>query len=213
MAPSRPVSDLLFSPRPPDLVQVAGPQRHGRGAQQAAGAAQGRGRQPGGAAGDDAGLVEADQGEEQADPHREGVLQARRNGLGQPRADAGQCDQQEHDAAHEHGSEHLRPAGADRGQAEGDERVLAHVGRHRDRPVGVERHQQAAEGGGEDGRDGAGTGRDAGEGEDRRVDDHDVGHRGEGGGAAEQLAPRAGAVGPQVEQPLQHRAYSIPAAG
>ena len=61
-----------------------------------------------------------------------------------------QGDGEEHDAAHEHGPQHLRPGGADRGEAEGDEGVLAHVGSDGDRPVRVEAHQQRAEDRGQD---------------------------------------------------------------
>ena len=68
---------------------------------------------------------------------------------------------EEHDAAHEDGAEPLLPADAEGGEAEGEERVLAHVGRDRDRAVRVEAHQQGAEGGGQDRGDGARAGRDA----------------------------------------------------
>ena len=45
-------------------------------------------------------------------------------------------------AADEHRAEPQLPADAHRGQAERDERVLAHVRRDRERPVGVQAHQQ-----------------------------------------------------------------------
>ena len=125
--------------------------------------------------------------------------------LRQPGPHAQHRDGEEHEAAHEDGPQHLRPGGADRGEAEGHESVLAHVGGDGDRPVRIQAHQQRAEDRGHDRGHGARADRDAREREDRGVHHDDVGHRREGGDAAEHLAADAGAVSLQPEEPLQHR--------
>ena len=66
-------------------------------------------------------------------------------------------DEHENQAADEHRAQALLPADPHGRQAEGDEGVLAHVGSHGDGPVGVESHEQRAEGGGQDGGHGART--------------------------------------------------------
>jgi hypothetical protein len=93
----------------------------------------------------------------------------------------GERDDQEDRAADEDRAEALLPGDVEGGQAEGDERVLPHVRRDRDRAIRIKTHQQRAEGRGEDRRHRAGTGRDSGERENRRIHDDDVGHRDEGG--------------------------------
>ena len=65
--------------------------------------------------------------------------------FGQPGAQPEQRDDEEEHAADEDRAEPLLPGDAERREAEGDEGVLAHVRRDRDRPVRVEAHEQRAE--------------------------------------------------------------------
>ncbi len=108
-------------------------------------------------------------------------------------------------AADEDGPEPQLPADAHGRQAEGDEGVLAHVRRDGDRPVGVEAHEERAEGRGQDGRHRARPLRDAGEAEDGRVDDDDVGHRDEGRRPAQDLGPDGRPLLPELEEPRHRR--------
>src|SRR5439155_1787627 len=96
-------------------------------------------------------------------------LHARRDGIRQPRADAQQRDDEEDDPGDEHRPEPQLPTDAHRGEAERDERVLAHVRRDRQRAVGVQAHQERAEHRDEDGRHGARPDRQPGEGQDGRT--------------------------------------------
>ena len=82
------------------LAHVAELQRRARREQRARGGDGERARgQASHEAGDDAALVEADEGEEEADAHREAVLQARRDGRGQPGAHAQERDEREEEPA------------------------------------------------------------------------------------------------------------------
>ena len=105
----------------------------------------------------------------------------------------------------EHRAEPLLPGDAQRGQAEGDEGVLAHVRRDRDRAVRVEPHQQRAEDRGQD-RGHRARARRAGRRscEDRGVDDDDVGHRGERRDPAQDLRARGRAALLELEEVSGH---------
>jgi hypothetical protein len=155
--------------------------------------------QAGHEAGHDARLVEPDEGEEQADAGREAVLEAGRDRRGQPGADAQQRDDGEQHAGQEDGAQALLPGDAERGQAESQERVLAHVGRYRDGPIRIEAHEEAAEGGGQDRGHGARARGEAREGQDGRVHHDDVGHGEEGGQASHHLHARRGPALAQME--------------
>ena len=104
------------------------------------------------------------------------------------------------DAADEHRAEALLPGDAERRQPEGDERVLAHVRRHRDRPVGVEPHQQRPERRHHDRGHRARPLRDPGKRQDGRIDDDDVRHRDERRHAADDLGAHAAATFANAEQ-------------
>ena len=55
-------------------------------------------------------LAQPDESEEEPDTNREAVLQARRDGVGEPRADVQERDREEHRAADEHRAEaHCQP--------------------------------------------------------------------------------------------------------
>ena len=173
-----------------DVVEVADLDGDGGTREElAVGREQRGGRHARGAAGDDAGFVEADKGEEQANADAEGVLHAEGDGVEEAFAEVDDGEQEEGRPADENGAEALFPGDGDGegGQAKSDEGVFAHVGGDGDGAVGVEAHEEAAEDGGEDGGDGAGADGDTGVGEDGGVDDDDVGHGDESGQAAEHL--------------------------
>ncbi len=96
----------------------------------------------------------------------------------------------------------VKPMRADHG--EGEEGVQPHARRHRDRPVGVERHDRRAERRGEAGRDEHRALVHAGRGEDLRVDEDDVGHRQERRDPGDHLGAHVGAVFLQLEVALEH---------
>ena len=95
-------------------------------------------------------------------PDGEAVLEAGRDGVRELRPHLEDREQQEDDARDEDRAEALFPRGAQGDEAEGDEGVLAHVGRHGDGPVRVEPHQERAERRREDGGHRARPDRDAG---------------------------------------------------
>ncbi len=85
---------------------------------------------------------------------------------------------------------------------EGEKRIQAHARRHADREVRRERHDQRSQRGGQAGGDEHRAGVHAGGREDLRIDEDDVGHRQEGGGAGQQLGADGGAVRAQAEQAI-----------
>ena len=157
-------------------------------------------RRAGDAEGDDAGLVQADEGEEEADADGEAVLEGTGDGVGQPAAHLEDGEDGEEDAGEEDGAEGRLPGIAEHlDDGEGDEGVLPHVGGDGKGALGVDAHDQGAEGGGDDGGGHRRPARDTGRLQDRRVDDDDVGHGQEGGDAGHGFLTIAGLVAGEIE--------------
>ena len=97
-------------------------------------------------------------------------------------------------------------------QAEGDHGVDAEARRQGVGAVGEQAHDERHDGGHEAGRGEHGgerqalgrQARDAGEAQDRRVHEDDVGHDHEGREAGQRVAPQRGAVGLELEEALEH---------
>ena len=83
---------------------------------------------------------------------------------------------------------------------ESDEGVLAHVGCDSEWPVGVKRHEVAAERGGQHSGDERWAFRNSRRRENRRIHYHDVRHGGKGGEPGDQLARERGLVTLEIEQ-------------
>ncbi|MNZ48045.1 hypothetical protein D3C78_657800 [compost metagenome] len=152
----------------------------------------------------DAGGLQADQPEEQADPRAHGEAQAAGDAVEQPFADAREGQDHEQHAGEEHRAERDLPAvthGVDHGV--GEEGVQAHARSETDRPVGVEAHEQATEGCGQAGGDKGRAMIDPGIGHDVRVDENDVGHGDEGRQAGSQFGLHGGAVETELEEPFE----------
>ena len=162
---------------------------------------------------DDAGALQADDGEEQADAGRDRQLEALRDGVDHPLADGREADDQEQDAGQEHGAQRRLPGVAHAlDDAVGEVGVEPHARRERHGIVGVEPHEGRAERRGQAGGDEHGPLVHAGVGQDRRVDEDDVGHGHERRQAGQQLGPDVGAVLFQFESSLEHVALD-PAGG
>ena len=125
----------------------------------------------------EAGVLQADQREEQADAGGDAELEIERYGVDQPFADRRDRDQQEQGAGEEHDAKRELPIAAELGHhGEGEIGVEPHAGGKRDGVVGVEPHDGGRERRGEAGGDEHRAMIHAGLLEDRRVDEHDVGH-------------------------------------
>ncbi len=160
--------------------------------------------QGGRAVDDDAGGFQADHPKKQTDPGAHGMPQADRDAVEQPLADARQRQQHKQHPGDKHCTQGGLPViahGADHGV--GEKRIQAHARRQAHRPVGVQAHQQATEGGGDAGGDKGRTVIDAGIGHDVGVDEDDVGHGDKGGEAGDQLGLHCGAMHAQFEQTFQ----------
>ncbi|MCY1409366.1 hypothetical protein D9M71_247140 [compost metagenome] len=144
---------------------------------------------------DDTRGFQADQAEEQPDPRTHGITQAHRDAVEQPLADPRQGQDHEQHARDEYRAQSGFPGvahGANHGV--GKEGVEAHARCQADWPVGVQAHQQAAQGGGDTGCDKGRTVIDPGIGHDVRVDENDVGHGDEGRQTRDQFGFNGGAV-------------------
>ena len=162
------------------------------------------GQQGGRAVDDDAGSLQTDQAEEQADPGAHGEAQAHRDAVEQPFADFRQAHDHEQHAGDEHGAEGDLPAithFTDDGV--GEEGVQAHARCQADRPVGVQPHQEAAQRRTDAGGDECGAVIDAGGGHDVGVDENDVGHGDEGRQTGQQFGLEGGAVLGQFEEAVE----------
>ncbi len=82
----------------------------------------------------------------------------------------------------------------------GDEGILAHVRRDGEGAVGVERHEVAAEGGGQCGCHERGSCRNSRCREDRGIDYHNVRHRGKRGKPGDRFTRKGGPVASEIEQ-------------
>ncbi len=158
-----------------------------------------------GIARDEAGILQADQGEEQADAGGDAELQRQGNGVDQPLAQTCERDQQEQRAGEKHDAERELPIASELGHhGEGEIRVESHAGGERDRIVGVEPHDGGAHRRGETCRHEYGTMIHADLLQDRRVHEHDVGHGEEGGEAGAKLGGHAGAGGREAERAIEN---------
>ena len=146
---------------------------------------------------DDAGILQSDEADEQADAAGHRGEQIGRDRGDDQLADAGEGQQQEGDARDEDAAQRHLPGHAHRpDDGEGEIGVEPHPRRERERHVGARPHQDAGEAGGEAGRRRDRRDGHAGLAQDRRIDQHDIGHGQEGGDAGEDLgaqvaAPRA----------------------
>ena len=142
---------------------------------------------------DDAGVLERDQRQEQADAGGDRHLERLGDGVDDPFADRQHADDEEDDAGDEHAAQRHLPAVAHAAHhAEGEVGVQPHARRQGDRIVGEEGHQEAADGGGHAGRHEHRAERHLGGRQDRRIDEDDVGHRQEGRDPGHDLRPHVG---------------------
>ena len=140
---------------------------------------------------DQTGVLQADEGDEQADTGTDGMLEAERDGIQDPSADLGQCEDDENDTFNQDGGQGELPTVSHR-QADGkhEEGVEAHAGSQRKRFLGPEGHHQRGDDGSQGRRRENGTRRHSGQRtEDARIDGQDVGHRQERRQAGDQLGP------------------------
>ena len=142
--------------------------------------------------------------DEQADPARHRGEQMRRDRGDDQLADAGEGQQQEGDARDEDAAQRHRPGHAHRlDDGEAEIGVEPHARRQRERHVGGEAHQDAGEARGEAGGRRDRRDRHAGLAEDRRIDQHDIGHGQEGGDAREDLGAQGAAARAELETPFE----------
>ena len=152
-------------------------------------------RRSGRSYGDDAGLIQSDEGEKQSDADGVAVTERGGNGVDHPLAQAEQSQQNKEDSGQKHRAQSALPRVAEHmNHRERDESVLAHVRTDGERAVGIEAHQQRSENRGENGGRERGARGHAGSFQDGRVDGHDVGHREEGGESGDDFAADGGLV-------------------
>ena len=168
---------------------------------------------------DEAGVDEADDGDEEADADGDGRLERRRHGVQHRLAEAGEHEQQDDQALEDHEAHRVRPGHLRQlGDAEGDEGVEPQARGEGQRIVGHDPHEQ-----GHDPRHEGGARRDHREvglvapteeaarrvglgPDDQRVEDDDVGHREEGREATADLPADRRATLVDLEVPLDRGA-------
>ena len=149
---------------------------------------------------DDAGLVQADECQEQSHTHSETDLERLGDRVGQPGTDPQDGEQGEEHSAQENGAEGGLPAEPhDLHHRVGDERILSHVGRDGEGAFRIDPHRQGPEERAEDRGDHRRPEGDPGSFEDLRVDDDDVRHRDERGHAGHDLGLEVRAVPVEVK--------------
>ncbi len=154
---------------------------------------------------DDAGALQGDQREEQADPRGDGRAQLQRDAVDDPLADLEDRQQEEQARGQEYRAEgHLPGVAHAQHHGVGEESVQAHARRQGDRVVGDQAHHRRAEGRRQAGGDEDRALVHAGFAEDARVDEEDVGHRQEGGETGQHLGAHVGVVRLELEQLFQH---------
>ena len=95
---------------------------------------------------DDAGLIQSDESEKEADADGIAVAECERNRVDHPLAQAEDREQDEDDSRQQHRAQRALPCvSEDVNDRESDEGVLAHVGRNRERTLRIKAHQQRAE--------------------------------------------------------------------
>ena len=149
-----------------------------------------KGNERDGIAGDDAGILQPDQREEEPDAGGDAELQIHGDRIDQPGTQRRQREREEEQARQEHASERQLPIAAKLGHhGEGEIGVEPHAGGERDGVVGVKPHDDGARRGGKAGGDEHRAMIHASLLEDRRVDEHDVGHSEEGREPGAELGP------------------------
>jgi hypothetical protein len=156
-----------------------------------------------------AAVLQADEGDEEADPHGARQLDARRHCPHQdpPRARHGEQDKGR--AAPEDHPQRGRPGDAGT-QADpiGEEGVHPHARCERDRIVGQQGHQQGGEAGAQRGGDDRSLQRHSGGGQKHRIHRQDVGHGQERRETAEGLPAGRRPGGADVEEAFEHGGLS-----
>ena len=104
------------------------------------------------AAYDDAGVLQADERDVEADTHADGLLQAQRYGIHYHLPDVGQGQDDEEEAFNEHRGERELP-GISHGKADGEheEGVESHAGSKAERLLRIKGHHEGTDDGGEGG--------------------------------------------------------------
>ena len=152
------------------------------------------------AADDETGVAQRDEREEQPDAGGDAELQRARHRVDQPFAHRQQAQYHKGDTGDEHAAERGLPARAVAlHDDEGEEGVQAHAGRERHRIVREQPHRQRAECCRQARGDEHRAEIHVGLGQDRRVQEHDVGHRQERRAARENLRAHAGAMASEIE--------------
>ena len=160
---------------------------------------------------DDARVLKADEGDEQADAGGNGRLDRGGNGVEDHLAQAGDGQQDEDDAIDQNQNQRVCVAQA---EAEADrvdkECVQAHAGRLRQRQVRQKADQDRADDGRDGGRDVDRAVADRAEAcEHAGVDHQNVGHRHEGGDTGHDLCPDGGSMLLQVKSFLHENSPSL----
>jgi hypothetical protein len=118
----------------------------------------------------------------------------------QPLAQAQHGHEDEESARNEDRGQGGLPAVAQRlADGKRDKGVLAHVRRNRERTIGIQRHQQAPENGGQHSRHKTRPDRNTRIRQNRRIHHHDIRHRGEGGEPGNHLPHGRGVMFPEPE--------------
>ena len=109
------------------------------------------GRHRGIAGDDDAAVLQADEGDEESDAHRDGVAQVERDGIDDGLAHLEEGEQDEDDALYQDGCQGLLPRVAHhQDQRVGKEGIDTHGRGQRKRQSGIERHDTGGDDGGND---------------------------------------------------------------
>ena len=165
-------------------------------------------QQRGWAVDDDACGFQADQPEEQAHSRTHGKAQAHGDAVKQPFADLRQAHDHKEHAGDKHRAEGNLPAiahFADNGV--GEEGIQTHARCQADWPVGVQTHQETADGRADAGGDKRGAMIDASRGHDVGVNEDDVSHGDESRQARQQLGFDCGAVFGQLEEAVKQTGF------
>ncbi len=146
-----------------------------------------------GIADDEAGVAKADEGDEESDAAGDGCIEFMGNGAQDHLADAGGGEREEDDAGEEDRAERRLPRDMHlEADGVGEVGIEAHARGERDGIARDDAHENGTERRGEAGGGGDGGQRNARGGENGGIDQHDVGHREEGGDAGKNLGAPVG---------------------
>ena len=160
---------------------------------------------------DDAGVLHADEGDEEADTGADGFFQGAGDRVDQVGPDLRDGHEDEQDAFDEDGGQGELPVVAHReADREDEEGVQAHAGGEAEGLLRVEGHDEGTDDGGQGGRREDGALRHPVEGaEDAGVDGQDVGHRQEGRDARDDLRPDIVLLGIKSESLVQEWTHRL----